>query len=75
MTEKSNLEDIPLREIILDLIENERDIAVCRFAIQMGRTHYQDGEPIEKWLMIGEEISKVIREELEHRLASISDPL
>lgn len=73
MTEKSRLEHIPLREMISDLIENERDIAVCQYAIQAGRTHYRDGEPIEKWLKVGEEISKVIWEELERRFARISD--
>lgn len=74
MTKKA-LSEIPLEEVIQDLCENERDIGVCKHALSTGRTHYRDGEPIEKWMTIGEGISETIKKELTDRYARLSNSL
>lgn len=62
-----DLSHISDKELLLDYFENERDLNICRIAIKSGITHYQSGEPVSKYIEIGEGISKVIKTEMEKR--------
>lgn len=62
-----DLSPITDNELRFDLYENELDLATCRKAIKEGVTHYKNGESIEKYIKIGEEISAAIRVEMNKR--------
>lgn len=63
----NDLSHITDEELLKDYSENESDLKVCRDAMQRGVKYYQSGESIQEYVKIGEDISQVIKGEIERR--------